>query len=108
MPAPYAPMYARNTLSALQVLQVLCIATHALAFGSLQLVPELAALAPLGVLAVPAAISLNQFAAQNHRVPARIKPLKLYAIKWHSAFAAALFLIYFTGGVSVHGAESLA
>ena len=82
--------------------------THALAFLSLQRIPILSPVAPLGVLAVPAAVALNQFAAKNHTDPARIKPLKLYAIKWHAAFAAALFLVYFTGGVSVHGAESLA
>ena len=78
----------------------------------------LAPFAPLAVLAVPAhsqnsaqskwhAISLNQFAANNHTVPAKIKVLKLYAIKWHTAFAAASFLIYFAAGVNVHAAERL-
>jgi hypothetical protein len=92
----------------MQVLQVLSVAAHALAFLALRSVPEFAAVAPLGVLAVPAAVSMNMFAAKHHLVPREIKPLKIYATKWHMAFSAALFLVYITSGVSVHGAESLA
>jgi hypothetical protein len=91
-----------------QILQVACASGHVLAFLMLQLHPKLQAGSALTLLGVPAAISLCRFAALNYGSPRLIKPLKVYAIKWHSAMGAALFLALVTAGVSVHGAESLA
>ena len=90
-----------------QVLQVVSVLTHAIAFGALKVYPQTADVAPLGLLAVPFAFSMNAFAAQNYETPRLVKPLKLYAIKWHTAVSLALFLAFFTAGVSVHGTESL-
>lgn len=92
---------------AVQVLQVASVLTHAVAFLGLHCVSRLPQEAPLGLLAIPFAVFMNQFAAKSHTVPAQIKPLKLYAIKWHTALALALFLAYVTAGVRMHGAESL-
>ena len=92
----------------MQVLLALSVVTHVIAFLLLALVPNLSKLAALGILAVPAAVSMNTFASANHKVPRLIKPLKLKAIRWHVAVAAALFLAYVTSGVSLYGAESLA
>lgn len=90
-----------------QVLQIISVLTHALAFLGLHSISRLPQEAALGLLAIPFAVWMNQFAASNHTVPARIKPLKLYAIKWHTALTLALFLAYVTAGVRLHGAESL-
>jgi hypothetical protein len=62
----------------------------------------------MALLAIPSAVSLNSFAANNHEDPAAIKPLKMHASRWHIVFSAALFLVLLTAGVSVHGPESLA
>lgn len=97
-----------STQRTVQVLLAVSVVTHLIAFLSLSLTPDLSALAPLGILAVPAAVGMNSFAFENHRVPRLIKPLKLKAIRWHMAVAAALFLAYVTSGVSLYGAESLA
>ena len=38
-----------------------------------------------------------KFCADNHRVPDLIRPLKLFAVKWHTAVGLALvatFLVY--------------
>lgn len=91
-----------------QVLQVACVTVHALAFLLLQLHPKLRAGSALTLLGVPAAVSLCSFASRNYEDARAIKPLKVYAIKWHIAMGAALFLALVTCGVSVHGAESLA
>lgn len=38
-----------------------------------------------------------RFCAENHKVPAQVRPLKLHAIKWHTAVGFALVL-----GMVVH------
>jgi hypothetical protein len=81
--------------------------THLIALGSLYLAAGLASEAPLSLLAVPAAIALDQFAYKNHSSPRLIKPLKLKAINWHSAVTAMMFLAFFTAGVGVHGTENM-
>ena len=59
-------------------------------------------------MAVPFAFHMINFAGENHTVAAKIKPLKIYAIKWHMAFGTALFLIFLAAGVDLHGVASLA
>lgn len=109
MPAHrYVMARALTMLPVAQVLQLGLVLAHLLALILGLLDPEFTPLAPLGILAAPAAFSLANFVGLHHDDPAAIKPLKLYAIKWHCAFGAALFLILFVAGVSVHGAESLA
>lgn len=39
---------------------------------------------------LPGARGLLKFGADNHLVPDAIKPLKKYAIKWHTPFGLAL------------------
>lgn len=33
-----------------------------------------------------------QYCSDNHKVPSQIRPLKLYAVKWHTAVGLALCL----------------
>ncbi|KIY95603.1 hypothetical protein MNEG_12357 [Monoraphidium neglectum] len=73
-----------------QVLEAAVAAPYVLALAG-----AAAGALPLGVLAfsafsLPAARDLVLFARENHRVAARIAPLKRYAIRWHVAFALAL------------------
>lgn len=83
------------------------LGTHVLAFAAAYLQPGLGAFAPLTLLAAPFAFHMLNFAGENHRVPIKIKPLKIYAIKWHMAFGFALFLMTLAAGVDLHGAASL-
>lgn len=49
-------------------------------------------LLPATLLSVPAAAAMLSFADANHRVPAQIAPLKIYATKLHMAFGMSLVL----------------
>ena len=86
---------------------MLSLLTHAIAYLGLRAVPDLLPQAPLGILAAPLAFTMNVFANHNHEVPDQIKPLKVKAIKWHTALTLALFLAFITAGVQVHGPDSL-
>jgi hypothetical protein len=91
----------------MQVLQVMTFIAHVITFSALQFLPETAPVAALSLLGAPVAVAMNSFAASNYWMPRQIKPLKLYAIKWHTALSVTLFLAYLVSGISVHGAESL-
>ena len=60
----------------LQVLQVVSVLTHALAFAALYACPDTQSTAALTLLPAVAAVQMNSFAAKNHKVPAAVKPLK--------------------------------
>eukprot|EP00892_Ulva_mutabilis_P006111 jgi/Ulvmu1/3872/UM018_0091.1 len=102
-----SPIVRMGTTRACQVLQVGSLLTHALAFAALFADAGTQASAALTLLPAVAAVQMNSFAAKNHEVPADVKPLKVYAIRWHTALTLALFLALFTAGVHLHGAESL-
>ena len=90
-----------------QVLLGAAIAAHATAFIAMSANATTAACAPLGILAAPFAYNLCKFAFDNHTEPAAIKPLKKFAMRWHMAMTAALFLALLTSGVAVYGPDSL-
>lgn len=101
-------MFSEYDVLCMQVLMGGTIATHALAFFSMNACATTAPCAPLGILALPFAFNMVKFAYDNHTVAADIKPLKKYAMRWHMAMTAALFLALVTSGVAMHGADSLA
>jgi hypothetical protein len=65
------------------------------------------ACAPLGLLAAPLGYNMVKFAYDNHTSAAAVKPLKKFAMRWHIAVTASMFLALVTSGVAVHGPDSL-
>ena len=95
-----SPLVRLGTDRAVAVLKVAvalpyaCIvATAAAGIVSAGMAPEAGALLlAASLLTVPAARSLLAFADANHRVPAAIAPLKIFATKLHMAWGLSLVL----------------
>lgn len=86
-----------STRRGLQVLRWAVAATYAFAFGAVgcRWLPWTCVLTL--PLSIPLARQMLQFCSDNYKVPAQIRPLKLYAVKWHTAVGLALCL-----GLSVY------
>lgn len=46
--------------------------------------------AGLNVWLLAQASNMLRFCAENHKVPARVRPLKMYTVKWHTAVGLAI------------------
>jgi 1,4-dihydroxy-2-naphthoate octaprenyltransferase len=85
-----SPLVRLGTARATRVLAAAVAAPYALAAAAATAGALPAAAALLLVISLPPARALVKFAEDNHTTPARVAPLKRYAIKWHIAVAAAL------------------
>jgi 1,4-dihydroxy-2-naphthoate phytyltransferase len=84
-----ATVVLRSAVLAPYLLAALCLAAHLIMYfpGSMGLYLPLSTF-----LSLPFAINLINFAEANHRFPAVISSLKIYATKFHMAYGASLIL----------------
>ncbi|KXZ53979.1 hypothetical protein GPECTOR_6g899 [Gonium pectorale] len=87
-----SPLVRLGTERGRRVLRAAAIATHAAALGATVAGALPLAAAAATLLAAPAAREMVAFADENHTVPARIAPLKRFAVKWHVLFGFSLCL----------------
>ncbi len=74
------------------MLRAAALATHALVLAAAALGALPWPVAAASLLAAPAAREMVAFADDNHTVPARVAPLKRFAVKWHILFGLCLCL----------------
>lgn len=87
-----SPLVRLGPETGTRVLEVSVAAPYALALAGAAAGALPPAVLVFSLISLPAARELILFARDNYAVPARIAPLKRYAIKWHVAFGFALMI----------------